>query len=186
MEEMQPNPGKKTGKKSSWIKRIGLFILGVFIIIQFFQPGKNNQSLDMTNDLAKVVTVPDDVQKILKTACYDCHSNNTFYPWYSNIQPVGWWLKDHIDEGKEHLNFQEFALVEPSERFPTRALRQDHKLEEVAEMVEEGEMPLKSYTVIHREAKLDDAQKKMISDWVKAARSELMKNNQASAPTEDD
>ena len=172
MEEKQ----QKTGKKASWAKRIGYFILAAMVLIQFFQPGKNNQSLDMTNDISKVVTVPEEVHALLKTSCYDCHSNHTVYPWYANIQPVGWWLKDHIDEGKSHINFQDFALVEASERFPTRALRQDHKLEEVAETVENGEMPLESYTIIHGDAKLDASQKKMIVDWVKAARTELSKN----------
>jgi hypothetical protein len=173
MEEKQT----KKGNKFSWIKRIGFFLLTAFAIIQFFQPGKNNQSLDMANDISKVVSVPEDVHNILKTSCYDCHSNNTAYPWYANIQPVGWWLKDHIDEGKSHINFQDFALVEGNERFPTPILRQDHKLEEVAEMVETGEMPLKSYTIIHGGAKLDEAQKKKILDWVTSARAELAKSS---------
>ncbi|MCU0403403.1 MAG: heme-binding domain-containing protein [Chitinophagaceae bacterium] len=175
MEEKQ----LPAAKKVSWVKKAGYILLGALVIIQFFQPGKNNQSLDMANDISKVVTVPEDVHNILKTSCYDCHSNNTQYPWYANIQPLGWWLKDHIDEGKGHLNFQDFALVEPSERFPTKALRQDHKLEEVYETVEEGEMPLKSYTIIHGDAKLTDLQKKSILEWVKAARKELAERDSA-------
>jgi exonuclease VII small subunit len=146
-----------------------------FVAMQFIQPGKNNQSMDMANDIATVVAVPDSVHQLLKTACYDCHSNFTNYPWYSNIQPAGWWLKDHIDEGKGHLNFQEFALVQANERYNTPALRQDHKLEEVIETVESGEMPLESYTWIHGEAKLTPAQQKMIVDWAKAARMQLVK-----------
>jgi hypothetical protein len=177
MEDKQSNAGKTPAKKGSWLKRIALFLLAVFVIMQFFQPGKNNQSMEMTNDIGKVVSVPEDVHSLLKKSCYDCHSNNTVYPWYANIQPVGWWLKDHIEEGKGHLNFQDFALVEPNERFPTRALRQDHKLEEVAETVENGEMPLESYTIIHGDAKLDEVQKKMILDWVKSARAELAQNS---------
>jgi len=180
----------KTSKKSEkkWLKSIGLFLLAVFIIIQFFQPDKNNQGYDMTNDISKVVTVPDSVHNLLKTACYDCHSNHTNYPWYANIQPVGWWLKDHIDEGKGQLNFQEFALVEPrpNSEYNTKEKRQDHKLEEVAEMVETKEMPLESYTYIHKEAILSEAQSKMLMDWVTAARAEIMKGSPsvASTPTE--
>ncbi len=160
-----------------WLKRIGLILLAGFFIIQFFQPGKNNQSMDMANDISKVVNVPEDVHSILKTSCYDCHSNNTNYPWYANIQPVGWWLKDHIDEGKSHLNFQEFALVEPRPNSPfnTKEKRQDHKLEEVAETVESGEMPMESYTLIHGDAKLSAEQKKLLLSWVTSARSEIQK-----------
>lgn len=162
-------------KKASWLKRISLILFLIFMGMQFFQPDKNNQSMDMSNDISKVVAVPDSVYALLKSSCYDCHSNFTNYPWYSNIQPLGWWLKDHIDEGKSSLNFQEFALVKANERFKTDALRQDHKLEEVIEMVDKGEMPLESYTFIHKEAKLSNAQRKMIVDWAKTARTELIK-----------
>ncbi len=173
-------PTKETvpakGRKSIWIKRFLYVLLAIFGIMQFFQPGKNNQSMDMAADISTVVKVSPEVQGILKTSCYDCHSNYTNYPWYASIQPVGWWLKDHVDEGKEHLNFQDFASLKPREggRFKTTAALQDHKLEEVAETVEEGEMPLESYTLIHGDAKLNAEQKKLITDWVKAARAELM------------
>ncbi|MCU0335986.1 MAG: heme-binding domain-containing protein [Chitinophagaceae bacterium] len=159
--------------KRVWLRRILVILLLIAAGIQFIQPGKNNQSMDMTHDIATVVTVPDSVKTILKTACYDCHSNFTQYPWYSSIQPIGWWLKDHIDEGKSHLNFQEFALVKANDRFKTVALRQDHKLEEVAETVESGEMPMNSYTWVHSEAKLSAAQKTTLINWVAAARKEL-------------
>lgn len=169
---MENKPAAAAPKKS-WAKRILMILLIILLGIQFIQPGKNNQSMEMANDISKVVTVPDSVHALLKTACYDCHSNFTNYPWYSNLQPLGWWLKDHIDEGKSHLNFQDFALVKANDRYPTVALRQDHKLDEVIETVESGEMPLKSYTIIHGEAKLTAAQQKMIVDWAKAARKEL-------------
>jgi hypothetical protein len=166
---------KPTVRKPKWIKRIAIGLLLVFVGIQFIQPDKDNQSMDMTNDISKVVTVPDSVHALLKVSCYDCHSNFTNYPWYSNIQPVGWWLKDHIDEGKQTLNFSEFAALKPRPggRYSTTQALQDHKLEEVAEMVEEGEMPLQSYTIIHRDSKLTDTQKKMITDWVTSARQQL-------------
>jgi len=166
---------KPAVRKPNWIKRIAIGLLLVLIGIQFIQPDKDNQSMDMTNDISKVVTVPDSVHALLKASCYDCHSNFTNYPWYSNIQPVGWWLKDHIDEGKQSLNFSEFAALKPRPggRYSTTQALQDHKLEEVAEMVEEGEMPLQSYTIIHRDSKLTDTQKKVITDWVASARQQL-------------
>ena len=184
MEEKKSNPVQKPGRKGSWVKRIGVFLLAAFVIMQFIQPGKNNQSMDMTHDISKVVAVPENVHNILKTSCYDCHSNNTVYPWYANIQPLGWWLKDHIDEGKGSLNFQEFALVKPrpNSEYNTKEKRQDHKLEEVAEMVDTGEMPLESYTLIHGDAKLSAEQKKSLMDWVTTARAEVMKSTAQVAP----
>jgi hypothetical protein len=102
---------------------------------------------------------------ILKTSCYDCHSNNTYYPWYNNIQPVAWWLKNHVDEGKRELNFSEFAAY--------RIGRQYRKLDEVNKQIKEGEMPLESYTLIHGNAKLNEQQKLMVANWVSAIRDSI-------------
>jgi hypothetical protein len=173
--EKQATPATLPKKKYSWLRRILIILLIIFVGIQFIQPDKNNQSMDMSNDITTVVTVSDTVKALLKTACYDCHSNFTNYPWYSNIQPVGWWLKDHVDEGKSKLNFQEFALVQANDKYKTKSLRQDHKLEEVIETVENGEMPLESFTIIHTEAKLSDAQRKVLIDWATQARAQLTK-----------
>ena len=152
---------------------VGLLI--IFMGMQFLQPDKNNTDVIMTNDIATVVNVPDTVKSLLQTACYDCHSNNTNYPWYSNIQPVGWWLNDHIKDGKRHLNFQEFALmkIKPNGKYKTVAALQDHKLEEVAETVTEKEMPMESYTWIHKAADLTEDQRRLIINWVDSARAEL-------------
>jgi hypothetical protein len=109
--------------------------------------------------------MPQNVQQILKTSCYDCHSNNTVYPWYSNIQPVAWWLKDHIDEGKRELNFSEFATY--------RIGRQYRKLEEINGEVKENKMPLESYTLIHSDAKLSDEQKLTLATWVTTLRDSI-------------
>ncbi len=180
MPSMENTSEKQTRPKRRLFRIIGIGLLLIFVVMQFIQPGKNNQHFDMTNDIATVVSVPDSVHQLLKTACYDCHSNQTNYPWYANIQPLGWWLKDHIEEGKSHLNFQDFALVEPRPGTPynTKALRQDHKLEEVNEQVENGEMPLESYTLIHRESRLTQEQRILLIDWTNDARKELMTKNQ--------
>jgi hypothetical protein len=100
-------------KKRKLLKRIIVILLLLFIAIQFFQPLKNNNNVDFANDISRVVEFPDSVKSILKTSCYDCHSNNTEYPWYANIQPAAWWLSDHVEEGKGHLNFDEFATIQP-------------------------------------------------------------------------
>ncbi len=175
LEEKAADKTPTPKKKSSWFKRILIILFLIFMGMQFFQPDKSNQSMDMSNDIGKVVAVPDSVYALLKSSCYDCHSNFTNYPWYSNIQPLGWWLKDHIDEGKEHLNFQEFALVKANNNYKTAALRQYDKLDAIVETVEEGEMPLESYTFIHNEAKLSDVQRKLIIGWAKSAQAELTK-----------
>jgi hypothetical protein len=106
------------------------------------------------------MNVPVSVQQTLEKSCYDCHSNHTEYPWYSNIQPLGFWLKDHVDEGKEELNFSEFNSYTPK--------RKAKKMKEIVKEIEEGEMPLSSYTLIHRNSILTEAQKAELIEWAKA------------------
>ena len=114
------------------------------------------------NDITKAMPVPDDIQTILKTSCYDCHSNNTLYPWYASIQPVAWWLNDHIEEGKKEINFNEFA------GYSLR--RQYKKLGEIIKQLKEDEMPLESYRLIHRNAVLSEPKKLSLSNWAQALR----------------
>ena len=145
----------------------GLFylLLLVFVIIQFFRPAKNKSEGTSKNDISTLYAVPQDVQNILKTSCNDCHSNNTVYPWYAEIQPVAWWLNSHIEDGKKDLNFSEFATY--------RIRRQYKKLEEINELVKENEMPLDSYLWIHKDAKLSDQQKLTIANWAEAVRDSI-------------
>lgn len=143
-------------------RRILLIIIIILIGIQFIRPAKNQSNEVLTNDISHVYTVPQNVSAVLKKACNDCHSNNTVYPWYSQVQPIGWWLNNHIEEGKEELNFNEFAA------YPIP--RQYHKLEEVIEQVKEGEMPIWSYTLIHTDAKLSDEEKQTLINWAQGIR----------------
>jgi hypothetical protein len=147
------------------IKKIAYVLLAALVIIQFFRPARNISTAKSPNDISNKYAVPASVQEILNTSCYDCHSNNTVYPWYANIQPVAWWLADHVNEGKKELNFSEFITYSPK--------KAHHKLEEVIEMVKEGEMPLQSYTIIHQNAKLSDAQKLEISNWADGLMKEI-------------
>lgn len=146
-------------------KKIGWVLLIIIVVIQFIRPEKNKAATPSANDIARHYTVPPEVDKILSRACNDCHSNNTHYPWYSNIQPVGWWLARHVKEGKEHLNFSEFAANEPK--------RQHHQLEEVIEEVKENHMPLDSYLWIHDEAKLSEDEKKTLLLWASMLAEEI-------------
>lgn len=150
-------------------KKILTGLLIIFLISQFFRPALNNGNAFAATDITHVVPVPDSVMSILKIACYDCHSDKTNYPWYSKITPVNWWLDDHIIEGKAHLNFSRFATYSYK--------RKAKKLEEVAETVEKHEMPLNSYLWIHKEAKLNEAQKKMLIEWGKNSESLVMRDS---------
>ena len=133
-----------------------------FIVIQFFRPEKNVSAQTSSNDITLLYPIPGDVKTILNKACNDCHSNNTKYPWYSQIQPVAWWLDDHVKEGKKHLNFSEYASY--------RLRKQYHKMEEVQETVEENFMPLESYTWVHKDAVLTKEEKDKIITWSRAIR----------------
>jgi hypothetical protein len=146
---------------------IGLGI--VLIIIQFIRPDKNDSN-DLTYDISTKYMIPNDVNHLLQVSCNDCHSNKTEYPWYANVQPIAWWIDHHIDDGKKHLNFAEFTKIP--------LFVQNHKFEEIIEMVEDKEMPLPSYTNfgLHSEANLSDEERKMIMDWAKA-QMDYLKNN---------
>jgi hypothetical protein len=164
----QPAEKKVAPKKRGLLKGVLLLLFFVFFIIQFFPPDKNNSDMLAPNDITSMLEMSDTVQKIMKAACYDCHSNNTNYPWYTNIQPVGWWLENHIEEGKRHLNFSEFASIEPRNGKSKRE-RQLKKLEDIKEVIEEGEMPLTSYTWIHKDSRLTEEQKQLIVKWSDSA-----------------
>jgi Haem-binding domain len=150
------------------LKRTALVLLAALVVIQFFHPAKNKQEGIAANHISNKYPVPDDVNIILQKACNDCHSNNTLYPWYNNIQPVAWWLNSHINEGKSKFNFSEFN------GYPLR--RQYRKLEEVINEVKEGGMPLDSYTWIHKDAKLTQEEKVKVTDWAVLIRKEMEAN----------
>ena len=140
-------------------KKILLVIVIALVAIQFFRPDRNINSQASSSDISAVVGVPDTVRVILQNACYDCHSNNTRYPWYINIQPAGWWMAGHISEAKGDLNFSEFGGYEQR--------RQLGKLEGIAAVVEEDIMPLRSYKLMHKNARLSQDEKNMLIDWTR-------------------
>ncbi|HEY0678245.1 MAG TPA: heme-binding domain-containing protein [Chitinophagaceae bacterium] len=146
-------------------KKILLSLLAILVIIQFIRPARNLSNEVSANDITRLYAVPQDVQQVLKVSCNDCHTNNTVYPWYTNIQPVGWWLQWHVNEGKGHLNFSTFGSYEPK--------RQHHKMEEVVEMVDTNEMPLNSYLWVHKDAKLTAEQKTLLLNWANQLKNEI-------------
>lgn len=138
-------------------------MLIAFVVMQFFRVDKNKSEGDTMAAFISETNPPDDVIAILKATCYDCHSNNTQYPWYAEIAPVSYWLNDHIEHGKEELNFSDWAEYSLK--------RKDHKMEEVIEEVKEKHMPLDSYTWIHSEANLTDEQIEAMVAWANQYRS---------------
>ena len=153
------------------LKRVLLVVAGLVLILQFIRPPRNSSDGSSTNDIISAYGVPQDVQNILHTSCYDCHSNNTMYPWYAEIQPVGWFLDNHIQGARRELNFSEFAGY--------RLRRQIIKLQQIAEQVTEDEMPLPSYLIIHTDARLSQEQKGKLVAWTNALRDSMIATSSA-------
>ncbi|PCE62430.1 heme-binding domain-containing protein [Sediminicola luteus] len=144
------------------LKKIAWALLIVFVGMQFFRPETNTAEAGHLDAFLTETNPSQEVRLILKQACNDCHSNQTIYPWYSNIAPISYWMDEHIEHGKEELNFSEWATYKKKKK--------DHKLEELVEEVEEGKMPLNEYTWTHVDAKLTDGQIKALTDWAKRTR----------------
>ena len=91
-------------------------IVVVFVLIQFVRIDRSNPPIDHTKTIETVVSVSADIQQIMSRSCNDCHTNKTIYPWYTQVAPVSWWLRDHIDHGREHLNMSEYGGYTPRQR----------------------------------------------------------------------
>lgn len=149
-------------------KKILAGILFVFIGIQFIRPVRNKSDQVLPTDISKMFPIPDNVEFVLKNACYDCHSNNTTYPWYANIQPVGWLLAKHIKKGKADLNFSEFGSY--SHR------KQLSKLTGIANSIRDDNMPLSFYKWMHKNARLNINEKSLLINWAQKSKDSLSKN----------
>lgn len=142
------------------LKWFFILALAALIVIQFFRPEKNNGGYESVMAFEKETKPSAHLASVLKENCYDCHSNQTQYPWYAEIAPISFWLEDHIKHGKGDFNVSEWGTYS--------AKKKDHKLEEVIEMVEKGEMPLDSYTWLH--GNLSEDEKKLLLQWATVAR----------------
>lgn len=139
--------------------------LAVFIAMQFVQPSRNKSEQVLSIDVSKIYSIPDNVNTMLQNACYDCHSNNTTYPWYSNVQPVGWFIARDIDSGKVKMNFSEWGTL--SKR------KQISRLQEMQNIIKEGRMPLRSYKLLHKNAQLTEENKKSLFNWIEKTKDSL-------------
>ncbi len=154
------------------IQWTAISFLVLFVGAQFVRPAKTNPAMDESRALEQHIQMNDEVKATLKRACYDCHSNETTWPFYSQVAPVSWFVIDHVNHGRKHLNFSDWSRYDKPE--------QAEKLKEIQETVRVGAMPLSSYLLAHSEAKLSDEDKQTIGDWANAERqrivSELSKN----------
>lgn len=141
------------------VKKIAWVLLLILLVAQFFSPEKNNGEVTSLTAFVNETNPSDEVLKILKESCFDCHSDKTRYPWYNKITPVNYWLASHVNEGKDELNFSNWKTYSLK--------RKEHKFDEVHEMVEKKEMPLPSYTWTHSEANLSEEQIQAIANWAK-------------------
>jgi hypothetical protein len=138
-------------RAGTWLRRILLGAGGIFVVLQVVPVERTNPPV------VSALQARDDVQQILRAACYDCHSNETRWPWYSHVAPVSWWVVDHVEHARGHLNFSDWPALDARAR--------EHALEEIQEMVESGEMPLRSYALMHSGARLDAAERERLLSW---------------------
>ena len=132
--------------------------LAVILVLMQFIPSELPEVIsDNPNDLIKTELITGDIADILVSACYDCHSNQTEYPWYSYVAPVRWLIVRDVNEGRDELNLSDWAGKKTREKIKI--------LSEIAESVEDGEMPFKPYKITHSEARLTADQINMISEW---------------------
>ena len=132
----------------------------LLILLQFVPVDRSNPPIKAAMSLPT-----GEVGEILQDACNDCHTHETTWPWYSNVAPVSIFVARHVEEGREHFNFSSWNEQD--------ARRRDHKLEEMIEMVEDGEMPLRSYTITHPEARVTEAQRAALVAWARGEREKV-------------
>ncbi|MFV8271000.1 heme-binding domain-containing protein [Flavobacterium sp. GT2N3] len=149
------------------IKKILIIGFVIFLLMQLYQPARNEsyEQADITANFTTMYDVPKNVETTLRTSCYDCHSNNTNYPLYSYMQPARFFMEEHIKDGKKDLNFNEFG------RYSKR--KQGNKLEAIVKQIKSDEMPLASYTLIHKNAILTSTQKEEIINWIEKTKDSL-------------
>ncbi len=154
-------------KTLKWM--VMILVIGL-IAIQLVRPARTNPPVDESKSVHSQTQISPQVAAIFERACNDCHSNETRWPWYSQIAPVSWFVADHVHHGRKHLNFSEWGNYEPRQL--------NHKLDEIELMINHDMMPLASYLWVHRDAELSTADKQALRDWVRAERERL------SAPTD--
>jgi len=153
--------------KTVWkiVKWLLISLVCLFILIQLKRPARTNPAVDESQTIEAHTQMPPQVKDILDRSCRDCHSNKTEWPWYTNVAPLSWWITDHVNQGRKQLNLSEWGKLDKD--------RQDKKLRQICDEVEDGAMPLPSYLPMHPKAKLSEQDKKTLCDWTAAERERL-------------
>lgn len=147
------------------LKVLLVLLVVAFIGLQFVRPARVNPPVEESQTIFATGHVPPDVRAIIDRSCNDCHTNTVKWPWYSNFAPVSWLVVEDVDKGRKELNFSTWGTYKPK--------RQEHKLEEICEQVEKGEMPLKNYLYLHRSAKLSEADRQRLCEWTERFRADV-------------
>lgn len=147
------------------LKIIALVLLVVLVGIQFVPTELNQSDIIPKNDFLLVNNPPKNISTLLKKSCYDCHSNNTDYPWYNKTQPIAWFLESHVAKGKEELNFNDWGLL--------TSRRKASKLNSIIKQIESNEMPLYSYTLLHANAILNEVEKQELIQYITELKNNL-------------
>ena len=151
-------------------KKIAVIGLIIFLLMQCYQPVRNiGYEQHFLSNFTEIYKVPKNIETTLRTSCYDCHSNNTNYPWYSYVQPIRFFMDGHINEGKKELNFTEFG------NYSSR--KQRSKLMAISKQIQSNEMPLSSYTLIHKNAVLHTNQKELVINWINKTKDSIELEN---------
>jgi len=155
-------------------KRFALGFLVALVVAQFIPVRKTNPAVDSAKTLLAGSNVPAEVSEIFQRSCQDCHSNRTTWPWYSHVAPVSWVVASDVNGARQHMNLDEWGSYSVEKR--------QSKLTKICEELKSGDMPDSKYTLIHRSAKLTDAQRATLCDWAQATRKTLGSPAAASHP----
>jgi hypothetical protein len=140
------------------MKKYFFYFLAFIIVSQLIRPRHNTSDKTSKNSIVNVIEVPSTIQNTLKSSCNDCHSNNTNYEWYHNIAPFSWVVAMHVKQGKEHLNFDEWANYNNDQK--------KHIIKDLKKTIKSREMPLVGYLKYHPEAVISDEENQELLDWI--------------------
>jgi Haem-binding domain len=155
---------KMVWKVTKWLV---IAVVVVLVLLQFKRPTRSNPPVDESQTIHARTEVTPQVNAIFDRSCRDCHSNKTVWPWYTNAAPISWFIVDHVNEGREHLNLSEWGKLDKD--------RQDKRLREICDEVTDGNMPLSSYTPLHPGSTLSAEDIKTLCEWTNAERERLGK-----------
>lgn len=154
------------------LKLAAIALAALFAAAQFVRPARTNPAVAREESVESHVRMTPEVAGLLERSCDDCHSNRTDWPWYSNVAPASWFVIDHVDHGRSHLNFSEWAKLDDGEA--------DEMLEQICIEAKKGAMPLDSYTLLHRDARLSPSDVKTLCDWTHGERQRIAAAQSAS------